>query len=383
MALSGTKKLAYLAVVHKLHDHRFLYKQCQGLAKKGFIVDYYVETDKETVINGVNIKPLKGHNSRVKRFLSTFSLFFKIKGKYSLIVLADPELLPVGIMFKLFKRTKVIFDAHEDYIDFMKHKHYIPKYIRSLVSLCMMFLLHISSIILDGFIFSDEGTAHEMKYLSSNKKMFFYNFPVLSLFPDPIKKWSDRMYDVVFVGSMSRTSGTLVMLNAIAKLSKKHDNLKCLFIGEPGQYMKDDVDRIISENNLKDVVKFAGRLPHGDIPELLQDCKVGLIGLLDLPKFHKNISTKQFEYLASGIPIVSSDLPPERKFLIDGKHCIFIKPGDYEKMSEAIHKIISSEGVGEYMSQECRKHLLESGYYAEKEIEKLAESFGNILNGAF
>ena len=134
MTSSDSRKIAYIAVVHKLHDHRFLYKQCPGLAKKGFVVDYYVEADEEAVIDCVNIKPLKVHKSRFRRFLSTFSLFFRIKEKYSLIILADPELLPVGMMFKLLKRAKVLFDAHEDYIDFMRHKYYIPKCVRSQAS---------------------------------------------------------------------------------------------------------------------------------------------------------------------------------------------------------------------------------------------------------
>jgi glycosyltransferase involved in cell wall biosynthesis len=247
--------------------------------------------------------------------------------------------LPVGILFKIFKRSKVVFDAHEDYIDFMKQKDYIPKSVRGLLSAFMIALLYISGKALDAFIFSDEGTALEMKFLPSRKKIFFYNFPVLAFFPDQMKTWKDRCFDVVFVGTMSRTSGTLVMLNAIAELAKTNPKLKCLFIGEPEHAITKEVHQIISENGLSNMVTFTGRLPHGSIPELLQDCKIGLIGLLDLPKFQKNISTKLFEYLASGIPMVSSDLPPERNFLEDGKHCIFIKPGESHEMSKAIIKI--------------------------------------------
>lgn len=95
-----------------------------------------------------------------------------------------------------------------------------------------------------------------------------------------------------------------------------------------------------------------------------------------MPKFQVNIATKMFEYMASGTPVVSVDLPPERRFIVEGKHGYLVTCEDDIAMAEAIHKILSDPDLGHEMSQNCRKDLLENGYYAEQEIYRLDEFYG-------
>lgn len=372
--------MAYVSVVHALHDHRFLYKQCKGLADSGFDVDYYVRSSKKCVINRINIKPLKSHVSRVRRFLSTFLLLPKlVKGKYDVIHLVDPELLPLGMILKLLTRTVVIFDAHEDYVDFMKHKHYLNSLFSNVLSLGIRFVLYLSSLLLDGFVFADEGTAEEFKKLPPARKSFFHNFPMLSMFPDKLQDWATRKYNVVFLGTMSRTSGTFVVLAAIAAVKLRFPKLRCLFIGQPGDQIKAQVVEYIQRHDLSRNIEFTGRLPHGDVPKVLRECKVGVIGLVDIPKFHKNIATKMFEYMACGVPIVCGDLPPERRYITHGEHGYLVPPENPQAMADAICKIISDTKLGQKMAEDCREHLLKHGYYAEKEIDNLVEFYNYIL----
>jgi glycosyltransferase involved in cell wall biosynthesis len=375
-----TSRIAYLSVVHFLHDHRFLYKQCKGLADNGFEVIYYVQAPEESVINNVHIKPLKSHRSRLIRFLSTFSLLPTfLRAKYDAIHLVDPELLPLGMILKLLTKTVIVFDAHEDYVDFMKHKHYLNSFFSRAFSIGIRFVLYLSSLLLDGFVFADEGTAREFKKLPPSRKGFFYNFPMRSMFPDQCQKWSKRKYDVVFLGTMSRTSGTFIMLEALRIVRDKYQALKCLFIGQPGSEIKAEMDEFIQKHDLGECIEITGRLPHGEVPNLLQQGKVGLIGLVNIPKFHNNIATKMFEYMASGIPVVSSDLPPERKYIIPDKCGYLVQPEDSAAMAEAVLKIISDTEFGEKMSQNCRQHMLEQKYYAENEIDKLVEFYQQLL----
>jgi glycosyltransferase involved in cell wall biosynthesis len=372
--------IAYVSVVHPLHDHRFLYKQCKGLADNGFDVDYYVCSSRQCTINGVHIKPLKSRRSRLRRFLCTFLLLPGLaRGKYAAVDLADPELLPVGIILKLLTNTRVIFDAHEDYTSFVKLKHYLNSFLAGVFSLGMKFILYVSSLTLDGFVFADEGTAQRFEKLPPARSMVFHNFPVRSMFPDKPARWSERKYDIVFLGSMSQTSGIFVILEAIKMVRKSIPSLKCLFIGQPLDNIISEVNEYIRQNDLNECIEFTGRLPHADIPNLLQQCKVGLIGLLDMPKFHKNIATKMFEYMLSGVPVVSSDLPPERRYIVPGQHGYFVPPGDSNAMSETILKIILDAELGQRMSIACHQYMLERQYFAENEVEKLVGFYEYLL----
>jgi len=377
----GTKaKIAYISVVHPLHDHRFLYKQCKGLADNGFDVEYYVKAEKNCVINNVKIIALKQHSNRLKRFLSIFSILPKlIKGRYNAVHLVDPELLPLGMLLKLFTKSVIVFDAHEDYVNFMSHKYYLPSFLTAAFSLGVKFILYLSSLMLDGFVFADEGTAEEFRKLPPARKLLFRNFPLLSLFPDEPKNWTARKYDVVFVGTMSQTGGIFVMLEAVNIVKDKYPPLKCLFIGQPGGEIKQQVDEYLRQNDMGEHIEFTGRIPHADVPNLLQQCKIGLIGLLDMPKFHKNIATKMFEYMASGIPTISSDLPPERKYIVSGECGYLVPPGDPAAMAEAISNILSNPELGQRISEACRRYIVDERYFAENEIEKLVKFYKYLL----
>ena len=376
----GNAKIAYVSVVHPLHDHRFLYKQCKGLADNGFDVEYYVKTEKDCVVNNVKIIALKEHSNRLKRFLSDFSILPRlIKGRYNAVHLVDPELLPIGILLKLLTKSVIVFDAHEDYVSFMSHKHYLPSFLTAAFSAGVKFILHLSSLVLDGFVFADEVTEKEFKRLPNTRKILFRNFPLLSLFPNDPENWTERKYDVAFVGTMSRTSGTFVMLEAINTVKDKYPALKCLFIGQPGDEIKHKVEEYIKQINLDKHIEFTCRVPHSDVPNLLQQCRIGLIGLLDMPKFHKNIAAKMFEYLACGMPIVSSDLPPERKYIVSGEHGYLVPPGDSAAMAEAISKILSNPELGRKISKACRRYMLDKGYFAENEVEKLVKFYEYLL----
>jgi glycosyltransferase involved in cell wall biosynthesis len=372
--------VAYVSVVHPLHDHRFLYKQCKGLVDHGFTVDYFVQAEQPCVLQGVTIRPLKEYASRWRRFMSIWRLHKPLRqGRYDAVHLVDPELLPLGILLKLTTRSAVIFDAHEDYVEFIKHKHYLHGFVSRLMSLGIKLLLAFSARVLDGMIFADQGTADTLN-MPEFKKGFFYNFPMLSLFPETPTDWSDRRYDVVYLGTMSRTSGIFVMLQAIALLAQKRPRVRCLFIGEPGGYLKEEVTAHVRQLNIESNVEFTGRVPHGQVPGRLQNCRVGLIGLMNLPKFHKNIATKMFEYMACAIPIVSSDLPPERRFMNDPEHGLFVPPEDPKSMADAIDRILSDPEMAARMARNCRRQILEKGYYAEKEIDGLVAYYRSILD---
>jgi glycosyltransferase involved in cell wall biosynthesis len=374
------QSIAYISVVHPLHDHRFIYKECKCLVDGGFKVDYYVQADCKQTINGVQVLPLSVPKSRLRRFLSTFLLLKRIgAAKYDAVHLVDPELLPLGILLKWLTCRAVVFDAHEDYVDFMAHKHYIPKWVVGFISAGMSFLLNYASRALDGFVFADYATADRFINMPAEKKGYFFNFPVLSMFPENPVPWCQRQYDLVYLGTMSKTSGLFVLLETIALLVKKRPNIKCLFIGQPHDSLREETQKLIEKNNIGSNVVFSGRVPHAQVPKLLQNCKIGLIGLLDLPKFHRNIATKMFEYFASGIPVVSSDLPPERIFMTDGLHGYFVKPGNAHAYADASDKILSDETLADKMSRACREHLCSQGYYSEKEMEKFIRYYEKLL----
>ncbi len=375
------KSIAYISVVHPLHDHRFLYKQCKGLSEQGFDVVYFnAKAESEQTIDGIKIVPLKDAKSRLKRILNTFLLLPKmISLKADAIHLVDPELLPVGIIVKLFTRKIVVFDAHEDYVSFIAQKHYLGQISSKILPVLMKIILVLSAKLFDGFVFSDRPTANLLS-MPVSRKCIFFNYPLLKLFPNCPKNWNNRKYDLALVGSMSKTSGTFVLLKAVKILKEKYPGIKVLLIGQPDENIKDNVEQFICINNLEENIEITGRVPHSKVPELLQDCKIGLITLLNLPKFQKNIATKMFEYFASGMPVISADLPPEREYIEEGKTGLFFEPGNHNSLVENVDKLLSDVELGSLMAKQSREYIVTKKIFAENEMKKLAEFYEYLFS---
>jgi glycosyltransferase involved in cell wall biosynthesis len=373
-------KICFVTTVHPLHDHRFLYKECRALADAGHEVTFAVTTDEPAVMNGIDLVPLPKPASRFKRFLNACNVFGMLRRLLRIDAevyhLVDVELLPVGLAIKWFTGRQVVYDAHEDIASFMTMKSYLPFPLGHIAKYLIVLLEWLAAARFDALVLADPGVAEDHRAMPEARKHIFYNVPPLSLFTGPATPWKDKAYDVTFLGSMSYTSGTLVLLDAIAELHRRGRAVRALFIGKPSLA---HFDQHVAERNLQESIEVTGRLTYDQIPALLDSCRIGLIGLLDLPKFQKNIATKMFEYWAMGLPVISPDLPPERRYLQPGLNGLLAKPGQPSSFADAIESLLSDPDQGQRMGQQARSHLMEQGWYAEKEMEKLAAFYAWLL----
>ena len=87
---------------------------------------------------------------------------------------------------------------------------------------------------------------------------------------------------------------------------------------------------------------FVGHRPHADIPQYLRAADVLVLPNKDgfaMSERHTS-PLKLFEYMASGRPIVSSDLPSIREVLSE-EEAVFFKPNSSESLLEALHFVLS------------------------------------------
>lgn len=362
------------------NDYRFARKQCPGLVESGFDVDYFVQAEKNVDFQGVKIVALKREQNKIKKMLLPWRLLVGLlKHPCDAYHLSNAEMLPIALILKLFTRRRVVFDFREDYIEYVRMKPYFKgplKWFAVGVARALVWMVCKS---LDGLVFGDEGVQESYPKIPSERQIFVHHFPLLSIFgPNPIP-FQERKYDVVYLGTMSRTGGIFVMLEAVALLKKRYKKLKVLFVGQPVRYIEQQFYDFVREHELEDTIEVTGKVPYPEVPELLEQTKVGLIGLTNLRKFHKQSATKLFEYMAKGVPCVSVDLPPERRFMVSDQQGYFVPPEDPAAMADAIYKILSDTDLGERLSKNAREHLVEQGYYGENEKDILAEFYNYIL----
>ncbi len=128
----------------------------------------------------------------------------------------------------------------------------------------------------------------------------------------------------------------------------------CLFLVVGGN----DSDVISRRINAPKNLKFMGHVSHQFAQSLQRTVDVLLmpyqrsvsIGIKGHDTARWMSPMKMFEYLAAGVPIISSDLPVLREILINEKNCILVSPADVSSWITALDRIINNTEFSEYIS---------------------------------
>ena len=108
-------KVAHITTGHGSFDTRIFYKECKTLTEAGYDVVLVVPHDRDEVISGVQIRPIRKPASRLQRMTGTVWAEYRrdVAEKADCYHFQDYELIPAGILLKLTGK-RVVYDIHEN-----------------------------------------------------------------------------------------------------------------------------------------------------------------------------------------------------------------------------------------------------------------------------
>jgi glycosyltransferase involved in cell wall biosynthesis len=161
----------------------------------------------------------------------------------------------------------------------------------------------------------------------------------LARFAPPTEAGVPRL---VYVGQLHDWKGVDVLLRALAQLP----HVPALVVGgrRGDDPRRDALQALAGELGVAGRVTFTGFLPQREIPALLRRGDVGV-----LPTRAANgqdlaaSPLKLFEYMASGLPVVASDLPSIRDVVVDGETGLLFHEGDAEALAAVARRALDAE----------------------------------------
>lgn len=374
-------RIALLLTKTPWADARPFYHQGPALVAAGHTVHYVAAQPDRKIEHPFDYVALSPCDVSLSRRTGGLNLFRRIRRlSPDLVQLCSLELLPLGLALKAFTGIRVVYDCREDMASALyERRAELPRFVRQSVFTTVRFLEHIAARHFDGIVTADPGVFDLHSAMPKSRKHVFFNTALLSQFPAGYPQLEEREHDVVLLGSLSSLrSGAQHLLKAIGILKGRGRSIGALFVGEPELSVRVAIRRAIAEHGLAGQVEVTGHVPHEQVAAQIARGRIGIVPLLDYPKFHTNIACKAFEYMACGMPTIASDLQPQRLFIHEGIG-VFYPCGDAAKLADEIEALLEDPARSARMGERARKDV-EQTWNAEREQRRYIEFCGGLLS---
>jgi len=122
--------------------------------------------------------------------------------------------------------------------------------------------------------------------------------------------------------------------------------------GDGGDGSLQKTKNLVEEQGISRLVEFPGRISKPDIPLWLQKGDI----FINTPNVD-NTPISVMEAMASGLPIVSTNVGGIPYLLEDDHDALLVPPNDVVAMSDAIERILTEPGLSERLSKNARQKV--------------------------
>lgn len=308
--MSESLRVLVVTIVHNPQDARIAHRELAALLAAGHQVTYAAAftgwgVQPPPSVRAVDLPRAAGRR-RLAAVRAARSLLRREGPVHDLVLLHDPELLVAAAGLH---GPVVVWDVHEDTAAAVTLKPWLPEPLRRPTAAAVRgaerwaerrFRLLLAE---DGYV---ERFADRHPVVPNST-------PVPADVPPP---GSDR---AVYVGHLTRARGALDLVQVGRALAGSGVRLELV-----GHADAEATRALRAAHDEGDLV-WHGFLPNAEALRVVQGAVAGLSLLHDEPNYRHSRPTKVIEYMAHGVPVVTTPTPPARA-LVEGSGCGVVVP---------------------------------------------------------
>ena len=178
---------------------------------------------------------------------------------------------------------------------------------------------------------------------------------------------------IMYAGEITALHGVLDLVKAMEIINSKIEDVALVIVGD-GSWAP-VVKGYVKKNQLRNVI-FTGRVPYTELPRYHSIADVLVIPHIRRIDSELQFPSKLLGYLASGKPIVASNL----KAIADvvGGNAILVEPENPQSFAEGILKLLNNEELAKKMGENGKKIIYK--YSWEETAKKTYEAYKDLLS---
>lgn len=341
------QKFLFLTTAHQYDDDRIFHHQAKELSRIGKTVKICsLSSDFQGFVGGVSIEAFacltKPTHEKLAIMLAVCKDF-----QPDVIICSEPLAVIAASRFKKIKKTHIIYDVTEWYPSFRMLAPY--SFLSKIFHFFKFNFIQIyAGFCCDKMIFGEVSKMFPVGYLFPFKpKLLLPYYPDFSFIQKNVKNLTPEKITLCYTGRMSEEDGIGNFFNALQLLRKRNPNLQIsvLIIGSPKR--EKDVayfnSLLSSVDNLD--INLQKPVPFEDFSAALADADI----CLDLREknweYNQSLPIKLFYYIASGKPIIYTNLSAISKHLDVSNFGDLVFPNDTEKIVSIIEHYIQNPSL--------------------------------------
>jgi glycosyltransferase involved in cell wall biosynthesis len=260
-----------------------------------------------------------------------------IRRRYDIIQVHNPpDFLAIAAIVPKLRGARVLFDVHDLAPDMFNMRFQG----RPGSELAERILRRVERLVArwsDAVLTVHEPYKNELgeRGIDRDKITVLLNSVPEELLPASAARSGDE-FRVVYHGTLTPHYGVGMLVNAVAHAVPDISGVVLDVYGEGD--MLPEMRRRVDELHLGERVRFHPLLPQRDVLAAVAGASVGVVPNLPVRLNKFALSTKLFEYVALGIPVVSSDLPTIRQHFT-GEEVRYFEPGNPEALASALVEV--------------------------------------------
>jgi glycosyltransferase involved in cell wall biosynthesis len=153
------------------------------------------------------------------------------------------------------------------------------------------------------------------------------------------------------VARLSRQKGLDVLIRAAARLRHAGGRAPRFCVIGEGE-LRDELHQLVLELDVENVVRLVGARPPAEVPGWLAACDIFV-----LPSHYEGMSLAVMEAMASGLPVVVTQVSGTAELVPDGDHGRVVASGDGAALAAAIQEPLADAALRRRLGEKAAEHV--------------------------
>lgn len=308
--------------------------------------------DKKGNLNGINyafpFSPKKRNKfffirilHRISKYFNTIKIFREINNAEKIIAIncysRQFSVRLFAILIAKIYKSKILLESSEHPLQFVSNSLYS----RILYNIELYFTLRL----FDGILCISEYLVkfYESKGIKRQKLFIVPSTVDTSRFLNHQDSPLSCQY-IVYCGGLSiLKDGVNILIRSFAEIADKYINLSLVLIGAADSSIEEAIlKELVKELNLENRIYFLGQIPREEIPAYLYNAKILALSRPKSMIADAGFPSKLTEYLATGKPVVVTDVGEITYYLKDNNNAFISKPDNVVEFSNKLDFVLQN-----------------------------------------